>query len=123
MPFIPGYNNGEWGLNASRGAMFPAGIPMNGPFGMRGYPLPVNLQMPTGTVDKPYMGRAFGNKMVYELTPGGVTTSEGWGFIDKSRRFGSKRKSRSGVCRRCKGITKSGKQCKHICSFYYTRCT
>jgi hypothetical protein len=129
MVWIPGSNNGQSGFGMVRGAMFPSS--MNGPFGMRGFPLPVNLQMPTGTVARPYLGNAFGRRMgsrrmgstVYELTPGGITTEAGWGFQDRSRSFGRdnicgpfgygrRRRSRSHK-QRCLGKTKNGKRCKH----------
>ncbi len=137
MVWIPGSNNGTIGFGLSRGAVFPAG--MNGPFGKRGYPLPINLQFPTGVTDKKFKNRAFGTT-VYQLTPGGITTEAGWGF--KNNAFGkrSKRRSRfskkrnrnkrnnkySNKCsnnfskkRRCKGIKKNGKRCKHMttCTF------
>jgi len=94
---IPGSNNGEWGLNMSRGAMFPAVKGFNGPMGSLHYPLPNIIEHPTGVMDKPYLGRAFGRRFggtVYELTPGGVTTEAGWGFSNKAKRFG-RRRSRS----------------------------
>jgi len=120
MPFIPGSNNGAFGMGMSRGAVFPSS--MNGPFGRPGYPLPGALQMPTGVMDRPYEGHAFGR--VYELTPGGVTTEGSWGFIDKAKRFGRRRslKRRSKAAtksRRCKGIKKNGVRCKHrTCGVY-----
>ena len=82
---IPGSNNGTWGLNMSRGAVFPPVL--NGPFGYQGYPLPNMIQHPTGV-----MGRGFGT--IYQLTPGGITTEEGWGFKNKIKSFGKSRKSR-----------------------------
>lgn len=92
---IPGSNNGTWGMGMSRGAVFPPN--MGGPFGYQGYPLPTLLQHPTGVVGKPYKGHAFGRKfgMVYELTPGGVTTDVGWGFVNKVKSFGIKNKRKS----------------------------
>jgi len=119
MVWLPGSNNGEWGLNMSRGAMFPAVKGFNGPMGSLHYPLPNIIEHPTGVMDKPYLGRAFGRRFgrtVYELTPGGVTTEAGWGFSDKAKRFGHRRsrRSRSRSRRhRCEGITKQGKRCKH----------
>jgi hypothetical protein len=110
MVWIPGSNNGTWGMGMSRGAVFPAGI-MGGPFGFQGYPLPVNLELPTGVMDKPYGGRSFGT--VYQLTPGGVTTEAGWGFKNKAG-FGRRRRSkRRSVKQRCEGIKENGKRCKH----------
>ena len=99
MVWIPGSNNGEWGLNMSRGAVFPTN--MGGPFGFRGYPLPQLIQHPTSVVDRPYQGNAFGRRYgrrfgkVYELTPGGVTTEVGWEFNNKIRSFGLKNKRKS----------------------------
>jgi hypothetical protein len=107
MLWIPGSNNGEWGLNMARGAVFPANI--GGPLGFRGNPLPINLQLPTPTIDKPYFTRSFGT--VYQLTPGGVTTESGWGF--KNKGFGRRRRSNSTKKHRCKAIKKDGKRCKH----------
>ena len=123
MVWIPGSNNGQSGFGMARGAMFPSGI-MGGPFGNRAFPLPVNLQMPTGVSDRPYSGHAFGRRMgtVYELTPGGVTTEAGWGFKDRARSFGTGQicgpfgygRRRSRVKKhRCEGKTKNGKRCKH----------
>jgi hypothetical protein len=130
MVWIPGSNNGEWGLNASRGALFPATIGLNGPFGSPGYPLPVNLQLPTGVVDRPYLGRAFGKKFekrfrkrfgtVYELTPGGVTTQASWGFTDRTRRFSRSKKSQKK--HRCEGLTNNNKRCKHKTDGKFCKC-
>jgi hypothetical protein len=96
MVWIPGSNNGTFGAGMSRGAVFPA---QPGYF-YKGFPLPQLIQHPTGVMDKPYLGRAFGRKYgtVYELTPGGVTTEAGWGFTNKH--FGRRRKSRRGSKRR-----------------------
>jgi hypothetical protein len=116
MVWIPGSNNGEWGLNMSRGALFPAAKGFNGPMGSSGYPLPVNLQLPAPTIDKPYIGRAFGRRfgMVYELTPGGVTTEAGWGFKNKAFGRRSRNRRRSGSKKqRCEGHTANGKRCRH----------
>ncbi len=104
MVWIPGSNNGEWGLNMSRGAMFPAVKGFNGPMGSPGYPLPQLIQHPAPTMDKPYMGRAFGT--VYQLTPGGITTTAGWGFQNKAKSFGRKRKSKRST-RKSKRSTRS----------------
>src|SRR5688572_23417164 len=112
MVWIPGSNNGVWGLNMTRGSVFPVG--MNGPLGSLGYPLPVNLQMPAPTMDKPYLGRAFGRRFgqIYQLTPGGVTTEAGWGF--KSKAFGrrSRKQRKSMGSKRCQGIKENGKRCR-----------
>lgn len=104
MVWIPGSNNGTFGVGMSRGAVFPA----DPGYFYQGFPLPNIIQHPTGVVDKPYIGRAFGSRafgsrafgkrgrrfgMVYELTPGGVTTEAGWGF--KNRAFGRRSKRRS----------------------------
>ena len=105
--FIPGSNNGTSGYGLARGAMFPSTL--NGPWGQRGSPLPIDLQMPTGVVDKPYYGHAFGRPVIYELTPGGSTTEEGWGF--KTRYFGKSLKY--GKTSRCKGKTLKNSRCKH----------
>jgi hypothetical protein len=106
---IPGSNNGTFGYGMSRGAVFPA----DPGYFYQGFPLPVNLQLPTGVMDKPYLGRAFGRRfgMVYELTPGGVTTSQGWGF--KNKAFGRRRSRRSHRKHRCEGLKENGKRCKH----------
>jgi len=86
---IPGSNNGQSGFGMARGAMFPSN--MNGPFGFQKFPMPIAIQHPTGVVDRPYLGSAFGK--TYELTPGGYTTEEPWGFENKA--FGKrKRQSR-----------------------------
>ncbi len=113
MVWLPGSNNGEWGLNMSRGSMFPAN--MGGPLGFKGFPLPQLIQHPAPTMDKPYQGSAFGRRFgtVYQLTPGGVTTENGWGFNNKVRNFGirRRRRSRSVKKRRCKGVKENGKRC------------
>ena len=94
MVWIPGSNNGTWGMGMSRGALFPKTL--NGPMGYQGFPLPQLIQHPTGVMDKPYLGRAFGRHFgtVYELTPGGVTTEAGWGFSNKVKSFGRRKRSR-----------------------------
>jgi len=137
MVFIPGSNNGTFGMGMSRGAMFPSS--MGGPFGHRGMPLPINLQMPTGVMDRPYAGRAFGKGTVYQLTPGGVTTEAGWGFKNRSRSFGgqicgpfgygrsrrhrrSRRRKTTSSVRRCVGKTKNGKRCKHKTHGKFCKC-
>jgi hypothetical protein len=118
---IPGSNNGTFGAGMSRGAVFPA----DPGYFYQGFPLPNMIQHPTGVVDRPYSGNAFGRAfgrrfgMVYELTPGGITTSQGWGF--KNKAFGrrsrrrSRRRSSSRLLEkhRCKGIKENGKRCKH----------
>lgn len=140
MVWIPGSNNGVWGVGAARGALFPPTL--NGPFGHKGAPLPVNLQLPTGVISKPNVvksRRSFGN--VYELTPGGVTTDSSWGFKDKAykafgrkrRRRGSRRRKsqrrgsrrrksqRKSKSRRCKGVKHDGKRCKHRTTTVYCK--
>jgi hypothetical protein len=121
MVWIPGSNNGTWGMGMSRGAVFPAN--MGGPFGYQGYPLPNMIQHPTGVMDKPYQGRSFGT--VYELTPGGVTTERGWGFANKAKYFGKSRRRRSRrnstKMHRCEGIKENGKRCKHKTSGQYCK--
>jgi hypothetical protein len=94
MVFIPGSNNGVFGMGMSRGAMFP--MSMGGSLGRPGYPLPNMIQHPTATIDKPYYGNSFGKtvKTIYQLTPGGSTTEESWGFTNKIKSFGRSRKSK-----------------------------
>ncbi len=93
--YIPGSNNGTFGAGMSRGAVFSA---QPGYF-YQGFPLPQLIQHPAPTGASPYLGRAFGRKfgnMVYQLTPGGISTEEGWGFKNKVKSFGRKRRSRKG---------------------------
>lgn len=84
MNYIPGSNNGTWGAGMHR-AMFPAS--MGGPLGMRGHPLPNAFQHPANV-------NGFGSN-VYQLTPGGITTEDSWGFTDMSKSsYGRRRRSR-----------------------------
>lgn len=112
MVWIPGSNNGTFGAGMSRGAVFPA----DPGYFYQGFPLPNMIQHPTGVMDKPYLGRAFG-RTVYELTPGGITTEAGWGFKNKAfghRRHRSRKRSRRASKKhRCEGLKENGKRCKH----------
>ena len=112
--FIPGSNNGTFGMGASEGAIFPSN--MGGPFGYQGYPIPIDLELPTGVVDKPYLGHAFGSQdnsqVVYELTPGGYTSAESWGFTDKSFGKSKSRRIRKSKSKKSKKSKKSRKSRK-----------
>jgi hypothetical protein len=100
--YIPGSNNGTFGMGMSQ-AVFPKG--MGGPFGYRGLPLPIDLEFPASVIPPPYRGNSFG--MVYELTPGGSTTSEDWGFSNKA--FGRKLRSRGNKKHKKKRVNKKRK--------------
>lgn len=118
MVWIPGSNNGTFGAGMSRGAVFPA----DPGYFYQGFPLPNMIQHPTGVMDKPYQGRSFGT--VYELTPGGVTTEAGWGFTNKGKFFGRRRRSRRRSAEkkhRCEGLKENGKRCKHKTSGQYCK--
>ena len=99
--------NGVWGLGMAR-SMYPSS--MGGPLGMPMDSLPNFSAYPTkpkthqigylgdSMIAIPFGKNKFGSSVVYQLTPGGYTTKQGWGLGYGKRRRGlsiKKRKSKS----------------------------
>ncbi len=97
MDTLKGTNNGTFGYGMARGAVFP----MNKYFGpgyfYKNYQLPSLLEQPTGSYYKVFQPkRGFGTSVVYQLTPGGVsTTGDSLGYFKFSKK--KTRKSKKSI--------------------------